>query len=114
MNTAFDVGATLLGSLFGNRRATTAVKSAVRGASRYSRQSGDVSRAEQTMEAIAGQLDALEQQFHEEVSAVQFRLDASNELLEVVVIKPKKTNVQVRLITLAWAPFKADGSPAWE
>ncbi len=113
MNAAFDIGASVFGAMFGRRKLTTAAKSAMRGAGRYSKQSGDLARAEETLEAVAGQLDALEQQFHEEVAAVQGQLDAANEPLETVGIKPKKANVQVRLLTLAWAPYTADGRPAW-
>jgi hypothetical protein len=114
MDAMVSVGTGVLGALFGRRKLTTAAGSVLRGASRTQRNTGDVARAEENATAIAEQLEALEAQLNEEVSAVQQRLDGSNEPLEVVAIKPKKANIQVRLLTLAWAPYTSDGSPAWE
>jgi hypothetical protein len=60
----------------------------------------------------------LESQVNDEVQAVQSRLDAANVPLEVASIKPKKTNIQVRLVSLAWAPHAVDSqgnsAAAWE
>ncbi|MDZ4802300.1 MAG: hypothetical protein SGI92_29425 [Bryobacteraceae bacterium] len=114
MTAALDIGASVFGAMFGRRKFTTAAKSAMRGVGRRSQQSGDIQRAGETLEAVAGQLDQLEQQFHEEVAAVQSRLDARNEPLDTVGIKPKKANIQVRLLTLAWVPYTSEGKPAWE
>ncbi|MBC7925870.1 MAG: ATP-binding protein [Bryobacteraceae bacterium] len=113
LNTAMDVGATVFGAMFGRRRITTAARSAVRGASRSSRQAGELVRAEETANAIAAQLDNLEAQFHEEVEKVQAGFDLNRAPMEVVALKPKKANVQIRLLTLAWTPFRKDGTPAW-
>jgi hypothetical protein len=110
LNAALDIGASVFGAMFGRKQMTTAARSAMRGASRYSKQSGDVGRAEETMEAVAAQLDALEQQFHDEASAMQA---VSDPAIERVGIKPKKANIQVRLLTLAWAPYGQDGNAAW-
>ena len=35
---------------------------------------------------------------------IQTQMDASTGALETVAVKPKKTNITVRLFTLAWAP----------
>ena len=45
-------------------------------------------------------------------------MDASTAALETISIKPKKTNINVRMFTLAWAPYAKDSSgelkPAWD
>ena len=46
------------------------------------------------------------------------KIDAQNEPLEPIGVKPKKTNISVQLVALAWAPFWRDESgeatAAWE
>jgi hypothetical protein len=113
-NAVFDVGAGVFGALFGRKKLATAAGSAMRGATRASRESSDVGRAEENLSAVQTQLHELQAQLDEEIRTIQSRLDASNEPLEVVSVKPKKTNIQVRLLTLAWAPYDAQGRPAWE
>jgi hypothetical protein len=114
MNAVFDVGAGVFGALFGRKRLATAAGSAMRGATRASRESGDVGRAEENLASVQMQLHDLQAQLEDEIQAIQSRMDASNEPLEVVSVKPKKTNIQVRLLTLAWAPYDAQARPAWE
>ena len=115
MSAAIDVGASVLGAMFGGRRRSmaTAARTAVRGAGRYNKESGDVARAEETAQAIAAQLDDLEQRFHDEADGIQRQMNAANEPLEQVSVKPKKTNIQVRFLTFAWAPYTSEGKPAW-
>jgi DNA helicase HerA-like ATPase len=114
MNAVFDVGAGVFGALFGRKRLATAAGSAMRGATRASRESSDVGRAEENVTSIQAQLHELQTQIEEEIQRIQRRMDASNEPLDVVSIKPKKTNIQVRLLTLAWAPYDEQSRPAWE
>jgi hypothetical protein len=49
---------------------------------------------------------------------MEAKIDTQNEQLETVSIKPKKTNISVQIVTLAWAPFWRDDSgeatPAWQ
>jgi hypothetical protein len=118
LNTVLEVGAGVFGALFGRKRIATAATSGMRSASRAYRQSGDVSRAEETVRSLTEQMHELESQVNDEVQAVQSRLDAANVPLEVASIKPKKTNIQVRLVSLAWAPHAVDSqgnsAAAWE
>ena len=49
-----------------------------------------------------------------EIESAQLQTDAP---VESFAIRPKKANVQVRLITLAWAPYYTESgrlNPAWE
>ena len=122
LQTAISFGATLLGAFMGRKalsasslgRATTAV----RGVGRSMKESQDVTRAAENVEALKEQLAALEGQFQSETEAVGTKLDSSTEILETLTLWPKKTNISVRLVALAWAPYweTADGpaTPAWE
>jgi hypothetical protein len=120
-NTAVSVGATLLGAFLGRKatsigtvgRATTAA----RGAGRVYKESQDVARAGETVEAVQSQIDALNAQFQAESDELARLLDPAAEPLETVALKPKKTNIAVRSVVLAWTPYWQSGgsaTPAWE
>jgi hypothetical protein len=64
----------------------------------------DVARARDTVEAIEAQRQALADELAEETAALEAAADAVAEPLESVVIKPKKGNVTLRLVTLLWRP----------
>jgi hypothetical protein len=78
----------------------------------------DIGRANETVEALQAQLAEIETELQSETQAMEAKIDAQNEQLETVSIKPKKTNISVQIVTLAWAPFWRDDSgeatPAWQ
>lgn len=122
MQTAISFGATLLSSFFGRKtlslsnlgRATTAV----RGVSRSMKESSDVGRAQETVEAVNQQLADLDAQLKSETEAIQQAEDPQTEALEKVSLKPTKSNIEIKLVTLAWAPYWQDAqgqtTPAWQ
>lgn len=119
LSTAVSVGATLLSAFVGRKgsvlgRATTAA----RGAGRAMQEGGDVARARETVAAIQQQLAQLEEQFKTESAEVAARADAQTEALETLTIKPRKADINVQLVALAWAPFWVDSAgaatPGWE
>jgi hypothetical protein len=109
-----SVGADLFGVVFGRKSATTAIRSA----SRTYKEQSDIGRAEETYTAVKQQLDELQAQIESEAAEIQTQMDASSAALETVSIKPKKANINVRMFTLAWAPYAKDSSgelkPAWD
>lgn len=118
LSAAVDLGASLFGTLFGRKKAITAASSAVRSASRVRKDYGDVGRADETVESVQHQLADLNGQVDSEVKALQEQFDLSSGPLETISVKPKKTNITIRLLTLAWAPYTAgpgaSPNPAWE
>ncbi len=122
MQTALSIGSGLLGALFGRKtlsatnigRATTAARTATRA---Y-KESQDVNRAGENVGALQQQLQDLQEQFQQDVEAAGARMDATTLQLDTAVVRPKKTNISVRLFTLAWAPYWQDASghatPAWK
>lgn len=109
LQTAISVGATLLGALTGRKalsktnlsKATTAV----RGASRSMSAQQDVGRAKETVEALEQQLQELQAEFDRESAWLLERVDPVTEELESVTINPRKTDINVQVFSLAWAPF---------
>jgi hypothetical protein len=116
-----SLGATLLSAVLGRKAisSTTLGKATttVRGVGRSSRQSQDVDHARANLEAYEVQLQDLDVQFQSEVEKLRDKLDPMTEELQVLTLKPRKTDIDVRLLALAWAPFvrNPDGglAPAW-
>jgi hypothetical protein len=122
LQTAISFGATLLSAFLGRKavsgtsmgKATTAV----RGLGRSMKESQDVGRASENVAALTQQLAALETEFKAEVDALAGRGNPQEEALETVTVRPKKSDITIRLVGLSWAPFWMDPqkgqTPAWE
>lgn len=122
MQTAISFGATILSSFVGRKtlslgtlgRATTAA----RGVGRSMKEAQDVGRAQETVAAVTQQLADLEVQFKADTDALDQSFDAQAESLETVTLKPTKANINIRLLSLAWAPYWRDAqgqtTPAWQ
>jgi hypothetical protein len=80
----------------------------MRNAGRAMNQAGDVTRAQETVEAVQQQLNDLEAQFQAEVNAVSAGVDSTTETLETLELRPTRTNVNIRLVALVWLPFGRD------
>jgi hypothetical protein len=118
LQTAISIGASLLGAFTGRKSsARSSATSAARGIGRSMSQSSDVGRAEDTVETIQKQLAELNAEFEAESAELAARVDPASEELQTVTIRPKKADINVQLLTLAWAPYWQDetGSlePAW-
>ncbi|MFM9958984.1 MAG: ATP-binding protein [Phycisphaerales bacterium] len=103
---ALSAGAAILGSFLGRKvasagnigRATTAA----RGVGRTMKESSDVGRAEETVEAVKRQATDLQAQFDADLATVSEETDALGAQIETVSLRPKKTNISVRTVVLAW------------
>jgi hypothetical protein len=120
-NAAVSIGATVLGAFLGRKRASLGnvgrATTAARGAGRVYKESQDIARAGETAEAVQAQIDALNAQVADEVNQLTRLMDPSAETLETVTLKPKKTNISVRSIALAWTPYWQAGgteTPAFQ
>ena len=119
VSTALSFGGALLSAFFSSKRsAVSKASTAMRGASRTARESSDVGRAGETLDALQQQRAALEAEIQSELSATEKRSDPRSEALETVEVPLKKSNVTVRAFALAWAPQWVDPSgarmPAWK
>jgi len=122
LQTAISFGATLLSSFMGRKtlsmttlgRATTAA----RGVGRSMKEAEDVGRAQETVEAMGQRILELDAQFKSDTEMLDRSFDPQTEPLEKVSLKPTKSNIDVKLVTFAWAPYWRDSqgqmTPAWE
>ncbi|MCC6676448.1 MAG: ATP-binding protein [Phycisphaerales bacterium] len=121
MSTAVSFGAALLSAFTGRKAASAGnigrAASAAKGVSRSAKESSDVGRAEENAAAVESQLQALEEQFRAELQDLTMQHDPAAEQVTPVSLKPKKANITIRAVVLAWAPFTTglDGQhvPAW-
>ena len=74
--------------------------------------------AEENVEAITKQKQELEAAFQKELSGLEATVDPSKEEFDEVIIRPKKTNITIRVLALAWVPHWKDATgkiaSAWE
>jgi hypothetical protein len=118
MQTAVNVGTTILGALFG-RKAISATSigragSAARSASRWGHESQDVARAEESIEVSQQRLADTQRQVEAEVAALENTLDVSTVALRSVDVPARKSDIAVGEVALVWTPWRkgADGFPA--
>ena len=105
VQTAVSVGATILGALLGRKVVSTSTlgraTTAARGVSRSMKETEDVAKAQERVTLAQQELAQLQQQIEREVAAVSSTTDPE---IERVEIKPRRGNVDVRLVALAWIP----------
>jgi hypothetical protein len=103
-----DAGSTLLGALFG-RKALSATNvrragSVLGGVSRSGKEAADVDRAEATVAQRRGEVAELEAKAEQEAHELAERYDPTKLELETIAVKPRKADVTVRRVVLAWVP----------
>jgi len=121
LQTAVNVGSTLLGALMGRKAVsvTTVNKAATaaRSVGRASQQRENVTRAEETVEALQKQLEDLQAEFDTEAHALAEKMEQLATEVDHVVVKPRRVDVSVQLVSLVWAPHWRDEggnlTPAW-
>ncbi len=112
--TAISVGTTILGAIFGRKKVSVGTlgraTTAARGVSRSMKESEDINRAEETVESIRQKRIELENELNSQIEHLNLKLDPQQEVFETFEIRPKKTNISVRLLSLVWAPQIVTGA----
>ncbi len=117
LQTAFTIGASVFGALLGQRRMSVSnvnrAASAARSAGRIGRESGDVDRADDNLEAVQQQAADLQRQLEAETAALGSSLDAGAGTLRKAQVSPRKSDLAVGEVALVWVPWRkaADGFP---
>jgi hypothetical protein len=108
-STVISIGTSLIGALFGKKTVSAAnvgrAATAARAASRIGREKQDVTQAEETMHAVQVQLDELNAQFEAETEALDAATAPDAFKLDEVEIKPKKADIGITRVVLAWTPW---------
>jgi len=116
MQAALSFGSSILGALTGRKLASAAnvnrAATAMRAAGRIGREKQDVALAEESVQALQQQLDALDTQAKGEAEELQESVSPEKLELEQIEIKPKKSDIGVTQVALAWVPWSigSDGT----
>jgi len=117
VSTAVSFGSTLMGALFGRKTLSVSnvqrAGSAWKSASRTREEERQLERAREKLVDLQEEARSLEAQFQEEVLALKERVDPVREPLVPVELRPRRTDVAVRLVGIGWAPVGPAGQPAW-
>jgi len=110
VQTAVSVASSILGGFLGRKSVSAgSITTVARGAGRVAQQRDDVKRAEENVTLLQGQLAELQASFAQDAAGVGADAGAATEQLDSVVIRPKKADIDVTLVTLAFAPHWQDG-----
>ena len=114
LDTMVSIGTSVLGAIFGGRSvAATRAGSAARSAGRVFGERGDVARAGESLEALSAERKALMRQIEQEAGELTASLDPASIELTRMSIAPRKSDIGVGRIAIAWEPWRtgADGFP---
>ncbi len=114
LDTAISIGTSVLGAIFGGRSvATTRAGSAARSAGRVFSERGDVARADESLESLTAERNELLGRIEQEAVALTATLDPASIALERLRIAPRKSDIAIGRIAIAWEPWRsaADGFP---
>ncbi len=106
LNTAISIGVSLLSAFSGSKnlnignigRAATSARSV----GRHGKSSGDVRRAKETVQAVTRQLEAVNRELQEEIDKIGEKFDPLSEELGVNEIKPRRTDIDLKIVALVW------------
>jgi hypothetical protein len=113
---AISFGASVLSAFTGRKLASSAnigrVATSARAASRVAREKADIGHAEESVEAIQKKLETLDADFKAESARLEESSRAESIVLEQLEIKPKKSEINVSRVALAWVPYRrgSDGT----
>jgi Helicase HerA, central domain len=109
MQAALSFGSSILGALTGRKLASAAnvnrAATAMRAAGRIGREKQDVALAEESVQALEQQFSDLEAQVQTETEELQESVSPEKLPLEQIEIKPRKADIAVSQVGLAWFPW---------
>ncbi len=115
-DTALSMGASIFGALLGRKAASVAnisrARSAARSATKAAKERGDVARATTEAEQLEQDVADLQAELDAEIAVFGESTATSNIALEPVEYTPRKADIALEPIVLAWVPWTTTG-PVW-
>jgi hypothetical protein len=106
--TAVSLGATLLGAFMGRKVISAGTicraSSTMRSGMKTVKERSDIAGASENLEALHSQRADLESEFNAEIEVLGGSADPKLQKIETIALRPKKTDVNVRLVSLVWIP----------
>jgi hypothetical protein len=109
MDGLVNIGTSILGALLGNKsRSGSRTSSAVRDLTSAANKGSDISRAQETLDELVLQKDAMERECIADVERIKRDYSIENLVLEATEIPLRKADTKVKLLALAWVPWQID------
>jgi Helicase HerA, central domain len=114
LQTAISFGSTLLNALIGRksisrstlgRVATTAGR-----AGRILKEGKDIAQAKEGVNQLIQRLKEVQDMLVEEIELIESRIDPATEKFDSKIIKPRKMDINISLVTLVWVPYHINKS----
>ena len=101
-----SAGESVIGMLgiFG-RRSSSAVSKAARKRRMTTTARADIEESEEEIARLQAEIEELRQEMQEEATAITEKWAATLDEIESYTVKPRRSDVQVELVTLAWTPY---------
>ena len=112
LKTAISFGATIFSALLGRKKVSQSslgrAATTARQAGRILKEGKDIDAAKENVTDLQEKLVQLETALSEETEQVKADIDPLTEEFETFVLKPKKMDIAVTLVGLAWVPYWQD------
>ncbi len=97
------VGETILGYFMGRRR-TTAGTTISRRRRMTTQVKMDIEETKEEIAELETEIDSLEKELQKEVDVITEKWDSAIESTEKFIVKPRRSDVNIRLVAVGWAP----------
>jgi hypothetical protein len=108
LQTAISLGATLLGAFMGRKTFSAGnigrASSTMRSGMRTAKERTDIAAASENLDVLRQQQADLDAEFNAEMQALSGSADPLQQTIEKKDLRPKKSDVSVRVVALAWTP----------
>jgi hypothetical protein len=109
VNAAIQFGTSILGAVFGRKLASASnlgkAATSMRSAGRVAAERQDVGLANENIETLKQRLHDLNAEFEAEATKIETGSAAAADLYEEVQVRPKKADISVTTVALAWTPW---------
>lgn len=121
INAAISIGKTLLGAFLGRKTFSSSnasrAGSAISRASKTYKEKMDVDQVQEDIKNLNIQIQELNNQLNNDVQSISTIYDPDKIKLDEIVVRPTKSGINVKSLSLAWLPYWNDGNktiPAYE
>ncbi len=121
INTAISIGTTLLGAFLGRKTFSSSnagrAGSAISRASKTYKEKMDVNQVQDDIKNINQQIEEINNQLNNDVQNISANYDPDKIKLEEIVVRPARSGINVKSLSLAWLPHWIEGEksvPAYE
>jgi hypothetical protein len=98
--------------IFGRRRSTTGLSRAATKRRLTSKAKADIEESEAEIARLESEIEDMRRMLQEEAEAISEKWATSLEQVETYAVKPRRQDVEVELVALAWSPYWEVAYPA--